>query len=221
MAQLSSFITGGAVTPNLATTHKQQHIVMRHTSSQSVLSGGSKIICENFAQMQKLKAEVGSLVLVSSGKNSTITLQHIVIQLSWENTRLLHLSLALYSDHDEGFLANHRSFQRACVPVCCSKLRFSTSWLAVETGYVPFVLNLASGGLTSWVAGWAETDQLTLLQLSLQLFHLVVNFWCKLALKERLTTNKLNCELEQKQGGKAAVKLLSDESHGNVSLLAY
>ncbi len=44
------------------------------------------------------KAEVGSLFFVSSGKNFIITFQHVVIQVVWKNTRLLHLSLALYSD---------------------------------------------------------------------------------------------------------------------------
>ncbi len=44
-----------------------------------------------------LKAGVGSLFLVSLGKNSIITFQHIVVQVVWKNARLLHLSLALYS----------------------------------------------------------------------------------------------------------------------------
>ncbi len=39
-------------------------------------------------------------------------------------------------------------------------------------------------GLWRWAGlSWAETDQLTPLQLSLQLFHLVVKLWCKLVLK--------------------------------------
>ncbi len=38
-----------------------------------------------------IKARVGSLSLASSCKNSIITFQHIVIQVVWKNTRLLHL----------------------------------------------------------------------------------------------------------------------------------
>ncbi len=55
-----------------------------------------------------------------------------------------------------GWLANHRSFQRACVPTCMS-------WASLSC---------------------AETDQFTTLQLSLQPFHLVLHLWCKVALKE-------------------------------------
>ncbi len=40
-----------------------------------------------------------SLFLASSGKNSIIPFQHIVIRVVWKSTtRLLHLSLALYSE---------------------------------------------------------------------------------------------------------------------------
>ncbi len=50
------------------------------------------------AQTGSVKAEVGSLFLVSLGKNSIITFQQIVIQMVWKNTRfLLHLFSALYS----------------------------------------------------------------------------------------------------------------------------
>ncbi len=42
------------------------------------------------------KAEVGSLVFVSSGKNSTATFQQIVIQVVWKKTRLRLLSLVLH-----------------------------------------------------------------------------------------------------------------------------
>ncbi len=38
----------------------------------------------------------------------------------------------------------------------------------------------------------AQTDRFTPLQLSLQSFGLIVNLWCKLALKERVTTNETN-----------------------------
>ena len=41
--------------------------------------------------------EVGRIFLASLGKNSIITFQHIVIQVFWEKTRLLHLLMALFS----------------------------------------------------------------------------------------------------------------------------
>ncbi len=49
----------------------------------------------------------------------------------------------------------------------------------------------------------AEAVQVTPRQLSLQLFHLVVNLWSKLTLKER-ATDKVKHEPEQKQGGEGA-----------------
>ncbi len=107
-----------------------------------------------------VKAEVSSLFLVSSGKNSIIIVQHIVIQLVWKNTRLLHLSLALYSVFKvETMTGSFRSFQRARLSIGCSRLCFlgtgnvATSWLAVETSDVPFVPKLASEDMTSRVAG--------------------------------------------------------------------
>ncbi len=48
-----------------------------------------------------LKAEVGSFFLLLIGKNSIITCQHIINQLVWKKTRLLHLSFALYSSFRE------------------------------------------------------------------------------------------------------------------------
>ncbi len=66
----------------------------------------------------------------------------------------------------------------------------------------------------------AETDQFTLLQLSLQLFCLVVNLWCNLALKERVTTKEADCELEGKQGGKGEAELLLKESSATASLIS-
>ncbi len=93
-----------------------------------------------------LKAEVGKLFLMSLGKNPMIPLQHVVIRGVWTNTRFLHLSLA---DCDQLFLANHRSFQKQHVPIGCSMLRFlatsevATSWLAVQTSDVPYLLKLA------------------------------------------------------------------------------
>ncbi len=47
-------------------------------------------------------------------------------------------------------------------------------------------------------------DQSTALQLSLQPFRLILNLWYKLALKERVTTNEVKHEPEQKQGGEGA-----------------
>ncbi len=49
---------------------------------------------------------------------------------------------------------------------------------------------------------WAETDQFASPQLSLQMFCVIVNLWCKLDLKERVTTNEIKCKPEQKQGGR-------------------
>ncbi len=104
------------------------------------------------------KAEVGNLFLVSSDKNPIITSQHFVIQVVWKNTRLQLLSLALYSDRDRHFSVNHGSFQRAHVHIGCSMLHFlvtgnvATSWLAVETRDMPYVIELASGDLTNTIS---------------------------------------------------------------------
>ena len=72
-----------------------------------------------------LKASVGRIFLASLGKNSIITFQHIVIQVFWEKTRLLHLLMALFSGFKKSSpwretLANHRSFQRESVPIGCA-----------------------------------------------------------------------------------------------------
>ncbi len=66
----------------------------------------------------------------------------------------------------------------------------------------------------------AETDQFTLLQLSLEPFHLVVNLWCKLDLKGRVTANNMKCEPEQKQGETGAAELLHWEFHATASLIS-
>ncbi len=65
---------------------------------------------------------------------------------------MVHLSLALYSDRDRVFSANHGSFQRVLGG------DVATSWLAVEINDVPYVLKLASEDLTRWVTGRAETS---------------------------------------------------------------
>ncbi len=54
----------------------------------------------------------------------------------------------------------------------------------------------------------AEADQFAPLQLSLQLFRLVVNLWLELDLTERTTTNEIKLEPEQKQGGEGTAELL-------------
>ncbi len=77
-----------------------------------------------FLESVDLKAEERSLFLVSSGKNSIITFQHFVIQVVCENTRLVHLSLALDLHRDRHFSANHGSFQRARVLLGWSVLHF-------------------------------------------------------------------------------------------------
>ncbi len=100
------------------------------------------LICNSTDPLLSFKAELG-----------------FVIQVSWKNVRLPYLSLALYSDHYGHVLANHRSFQRAHIPIGCSMLCLSKtgdvamSWLAVETSDVPYILKLASGDLTSWISG--------------------------------------------------------------------
>ncbi len=52
--------------------------------------------------------------LVSSGKKPIISFQHIVIHVLWKNTRLLHLSLALYSDLDGIFSQSWVISERTC-----------------------------------------------------------------------------------------------------------
>ncbi len=64
-----------------------------------------------------LKAGVGSLLLVLLGKNSIITFQHIEIQVVWKNTRLLHLSLVLYSDRDRIFRPIMGHFKERVFPL--------------------------------------------------------------------------------------------------------
>ncbi len=65
------------------------------------------------------------------------------------------------------------------------------------------VRSLMSKKSRLWVStvSRAQTAQFTPLQL-------VVNLCCKLALKERVTTNEMRCELEQKQGGGSQVDSL-------------
>ncbi len=76
-----------------------------------------------------------------------------------------------------------------------------------------------SKATTSASLSQAETDQFTPLQLSLQPFCLIVNLWCKLALKERVTTNEIKHEPEQKQGSGAA-ELHPYESYVTASLIS-
>ncbi len=65
----------------------------------------------------------------------------------------------------------------------------------------------------------AKTDQVIPLQISLWPFCLVENLWCKLDVKERVTTNKIKCKVEQKQGLEGAAELLSYESQATASLI--
>lgn len=46
-----------------------------------------------------VKAWIGSLILVPVGKNPVITFKRIVIQVDYENTRLLHLPVTLLLGH--------------------------------------------------------------------------------------------------------------------------
>ncbi len=50
--------------------------------------------------LQPFKVGTGSLSLVLLCKNSIITFKRIVFQVIGKNTRLPHLSLALYLDHN-------------------------------------------------------------------------------------------------------------------------
>ena len=73
-----------------------------------------------------IKASVGSIILASSGRNSIITFQHIVIQVFWEITRLDCTSSWLCFQALKNLslwrktLTNHRSFQRESVPIGCA-----------------------------------------------------------------------------------------------------
>ncbi len=60
---------------------------------------------------KKIEVGVGSLFLVLLSQNSMMTFQHLVIQVVWKNTGLLHLVVAQYSDYDEEFSANHGNFR--------------------------------------------------------------------------------------------------------------
>ncbi len=72
-----------------------------------------------------LEAEVGSLFLVSLGKNSIIIFQHIEIRGSegtpdFSTSPWLSIQAFQNKDRDGNFLANHGSFQRACAPISCA-----------------------------------------------------------------------------------------------------
>ncbi len=151
---------------------------------------------------------MGSLFLVSPGKNSTKTSQHIVIQVIWRNTRLLHLSLATYSDHDWDFSASRGLFQRAHVSIGCSTLHLLATG-DVETSDVSYVLKLSSGDLTSQVAGY------TISQLETNWdgpVHSDVTFpatvlscggsLVKTGFKGRATTNELNMSRRKNREGR-------------------
>ncbi len=142
------------------------------------------------------------------------------------SARTLDLSLALYSDCDRVFSADHGNF-RVCFPIGCSMPRFSVtsdiseSWWAVETSDVPYALKPASSNnsVCRWHRQpvWVELRRTRLLP---QPFHLIVNLWCRLALKERATTTKIKREPEQKQGGEGAAELLPKKSHATASLIS-
>ncbi len=150
----------------------------------------------------------------------------MAIQVVLENTRLLHLSVCSVFRQSRGIFSQLQLFQRAFIPIGCSTLCLlatgdaGTSWLAVETSDVRYVLKMApADNSVSPPAGSsrAEADQL---QLPLQLFRLVVNLWHRLDLKERASTHEMNCEPEQKQGGEGAAELLPKESHAATSLIS-
>ncbi len=59
---------------------------------------------------------------------------------------------------------------------------------------------------------WTEMDQFTPLQLSLQLFRLILNLKCKLDLKESSPTKLIEMKMEQKQ---------EEEEEGPTEVLAW
>ena len=72
-----------------------------------------------------LKVAVGNIFLASLGKNVIITFQHIVIQMFWEITRLLHLIMTVFSGFKRSSpwretLTNHRSFNWESVTIGCA-----------------------------------------------------------------------------------------------------
>ncbi len=120
-------------------------------------SSKHRVAWQQTAEPDGVEVGVGSLSLVSLGKNSIITARHIGTQVFWQNTGLLQLSLALYSDCDGAFGQSRRISESRC-SIGCSALCF----LAVETNDLPYVLKLTSGSLTSWAAGdatgWLESS---------------------------------------------------------------
>ncbi len=74
----------------------------------------------------QIKAEAGSLSLVSLPKSSIITLLHITIQVVWKDTDICPSPL-LCIQTVTGLSASHGSFKRAFVPTGCSMLHFSAT----------------------------------------------------------------------------------------------
>ncbi len=165
--------------------------------------------------MYQVKAEVGSLFLVSLGENPIITFQHIVIQLVRKKTRLLHLSLTLCSDCDGTFRPITGHFREYVFPLAAL---CSTSWRQVTLLRADWLFKQETcTKIDLWRPDKLSCRQhcrLVWVKLRWTCLHRC-NFpcncpllLCKLDLKERAQTNKIKCELGEKYGGESSLMLL-------------
>ncbi len=155
-----------------------------------------------FLNQQGIQVEVGSLSLVSSGKNPIITFQHFVIHWVWKNSTLLHLSLTPKFRMWQDFQPIMSHFRECTFLLDAMAVLLSNRWCCYELigCWNKWSASWSKSGLLNWQdelqvtpsAGLsrAETDQFTPLQLSLQPFCLIMNRWSKLYLKERATQAK-------------------------------
>ncbi len=113
-------------------------LCVSHTAS-------SNSLCAHLPPGVSLKLRYAVYFWCDQAKNHIITFQHIVIQPVWENTRLLHLSLALFSDRDRALFGQlHVISRNRCSYwlLCAALLR--DMWhhceLFVETSDAPYDL---------------------------------------------------------------------------------
>ncbi len=153
-----------------------------------------------------------------------MTFQHVVIQVVWKNTRLLHLSLALYW--------RFWKMKTVILPItdsmCFYCLLYTAllsdrwcHWLLTDCWNKWHALYSKTGLWQHYQPTWIELRWTSLHRRNffLQPFHLIMNLWCKLVLKERTTTNEIKHGLEQRQGGEGGEELLPYESHATASLI--
>ncbi len=148
-------------------------------------------------------------------RNPMLTFKHIVIQVVWKNTTLLHISLDLYSHCDREFSANNSNFREHVFHWLLLAALLNNRWLCYEpiSCWNKWRALRSTTGLwcpqSTLLAGLspAQMDQFALLQLSLQLFRLTVNLWCKLSLKERATTKEIAGPKTGRGGCSAVVSL--------------